>query len=144
MHPLRMQLVMLQFSDRVSWIAIRHPDRHRSQIAIHCHKTNDIVDCKFLSDVNTFRPGLHWRHWLNKNAMPCALATFTHPFSRPLTIKDVHVSPLPAHLHHPDWNISSIIVCLSDGSVHTDYWHQSAAHSSPSILKFIRCPFGSA
>jgi len=30
-----------------------------SFIAIHCHETNDIVDCNLLSHVNTFRPGLH-------------------------------------------------------------------------------------
>jgi len=82
-------------------------------------KTNDIVDCKFMSHVNTFRPGLHCLYWhsLNKNATPCALATYTHPFSCPLTQKDIHVSPLPACLPHLDQNISNIIVCLSDGSV---------------------------
>jgi len=80
-------------------------------------KTNDVVDCKFLSHVNTFRPVDDCQYWhsLNNNATPCALATYTHPFIRPLTIpvRCLTVWRLP----HPDWNISSIIVSLSDGSV---------------------------
>jgi len=112
---------------------IRHPDRHASQIRFTAIQTNHIVACKFLSHVNTSCPGLHCPHWhsLNNNATPCALATYTHPFSRPVTQKDVHVSPLPARLPHPYLNISSIIVCLSDGSVSytKDLWHVRATHT---------------
>jgi len=74
--------------------------------------------CQFLSHVNTFCPGLHCWYWysLNNDATPCALATYTHPFNCLLTQKDVHVSPLPACLPHPDQNRNSIMVCLSDGS----------------------------
>ena len=80
-------------------------------------KTNDIVDCNFLvmahkntcgihvrSHVNTFRPGLRCQH--------CALVTFAHPFSRPLTQKGFSISPLPAHLHRPDGNIRDIILYI--------------------------------
>jgi len=119
-------------------------------------KTNDNVACRFMSHVNTFCRGLHCPYWhsLINNATPCALATYTHPCSHPLTQKDVHVSLLPARLPYLDQNISSIIVCLSDGSVsysqtndtrgqHTvlcSYWSSSAVrlaeldvivHSSP-------------
>jgi len=92
-------VVMLRFSDRISWIAIQHLDRHLSQIANHYHKSN----CKFMSCVITFCPGLYCPYWhsLNNSATPCGLAIYTHPFSRPLTQKDVHVSPLPARLPHP-------------------------------------------
>jgi len=109
-------------------------------------KTNNIVDCKFLSHVNIFRPGLQCPYWhsFNNNATPCALATYTHPFSRSLTQKDVHVSPQPVCLPHPDQNISSIIVyCLMAVSVtHRIMTREGSTHSSPSTLKFISRPFG--
>jgi len=50
-----LMVVLLWFSDRVSWIAIWHPDCHWSQIAIHCHKNERYcwlqihVVCKDLS-----------------------------------------------------------------------------------------------
>jgi len=118
----------------LSWFA--NPNRKSRFLAI---KTNDIVDCKLMSHVNT-RSSLPLLAILNINATPCALVTYTHRFSRPLTQTDVHVSPPPARLPRPDHNISSIIVCLSDCSV-TYTRLMRAAHSTLSILKFISRQF---
>jgi len=100
-------------------------------------KTNDIVDCKFLSQVNILRPGLNCPYWhsLNNNATTCALATYTHSFSQPLTQKDNHVSPLPACLPHPYQNISITIVCLSDASV--SYTQTSGVRFQHFALRFV-------
>ena len=103
-----------------SRIVDRDPAPESSRIADRdttAIKTNDIVDCNFLvmahkntcgihvrSHVNTFRPGLRCQH--------CALVTFAHPFSRPLTQKGFSISPLPAHLHRPDGNIRDIILYI--------------------------------
>jgi len=124
---------MLRFSDRALWIGNRHPDCHGLQIAIHSYKNKRycslqiLVPCKHLSPSSSY------------NTTPCALATYTHPFRRPFTQKDVHVSPLPARLPHPEQNISSItIVCLSDGSYtrgqHTQFWVQTEVHQ-PSVWR---------
>jgi len=73
-------------------------------IMIHCHKTNDIVDFKFLSHVNTFRPRLHYPYWrsLNNNAMLYVLwpHTPTHFVARSpkRTSTSLHCLPIyPTH-----------------------------------------------
>jgi len=82
----------LQVSDITilgSSIVDSDPAPGSSWIANRDSLPNDIIDCKFLSHAYTFCPGLHCPYWhlLKDNTTPCALPTYTYPFSRPLTQK---------------------------------------------------------
>jgi len=103
-------------------------------------KTNDFVDCKFLSHVNTFQPGLHCSYWhsLNHNATACALATYTHSVVRSLERSYMSLCCLPVYPTQTRillYNIVCLSLGFSDGfdtrgqhtqfSVHTEIYQPS-------------------